>query len=371
MANTSIKTLDDLRDSKLLYDKDPPRLGYALLLIVAAFLVALVIWSTKAPRTYLSIGSGTVQSTNKTYVMSSYSGSITEMNVSEGSYVNEGDVIARIKSTDLDLQQEQLQSQLAIYQTQLDQYNKLIRSIQDNVNYFDETDPDDQPYYYQYENYQSQVAQNTFDASVYANSGYTDAQIQTMIEQNQRQREQLYYSFLQSASEQVTNLQSNIDAIQAQIDALDTGANDYVITATTSGTVHMDTEYKVGMVVSAGYALCSIASENSDYEIVSYVSMNDRPLLHVGDPCTIAVTGLTQSVYGTLTGTVTAIDSDVTAVNNTGVYKLTIKPDSTYLVSKSGNQVSISNGMSVETRIQYDEITYFDYVMEMLGVLVR
>jgi hypothetical protein len=33
--------------------------------------------------------------------------------------------------------------------------------------------------------------------------------------------------------------------------------------------------------------------------------------------------------------------------------------------------VSLSNGMSVETRIQYDEITYFEYVMEALGVLVR
>lgn len=67
----------------------------------------------------------------------------------------------------------------------------------------------------------------------------------------------------------------------------------------------------------------------------------------------------------------TAIDSDITSANNTAAYKVTIKPDGTYLVSKSGNQVSISNGMSVETRIQYDEITYFDYVMEALGVLVR
>lgn len=367
----AIKELNELRDSKLLYDKNPPPLGYALLTIVAVSMAALVIWSLNAPKTYLTIGSGTVQSTDKTYIMSAYTGTLTEINVSEGSYVNEGDVLAHVKSTDIDLQQEQLEAQLAIYQTQLDQYNKLIRSIQDNVNYFDETNPDDQPYYYQYESYQSQVAQNSFDSSAYANYGYTEAQIQAMIEQNKSQVAQIYYSYLQSASEQVTNLQSNIDAIQAQIDALATGANDYYITATTSGTVHMDTAYKEGMVIGAGYALCSIASENGEYEIISYVSLNDRPLLHVGDSCTIAVSGLVQSVYGTLTGTVTSIDSDITSMNNTAAYRLTIKPDNTYLVSKSGNQVSISNGMSVETRIQYDEITYFDYVMEALGVLVR
>ncbi len=366
-----IKDITELRDSKLLYDKDPPRLGYALLLIVTGLMVALIIWSTHAPKTYLSIGSGTVQSADKTYVMSAYTGTLTGISIAEGQYVAEGDVLAHVKSTDLDLQQDQLEAQLAIYQTQLEQYNKLIRSIQDNVNYFDETNPEDQPYYYQYENYQSQVAQSDFDASAYVAAGYTEAQIQSLIEQSQRQREQIYYSTLQSATQQVTSLQSNISALQAQKDALATGADDYYITATTSGTVHMDTPYKDGMVIGAGSVLCSIASENSDYEIISYVSLNDRPLLEVGDQCTIAVTGLIQSVYGTLTGTVTAIDSDVTANESTAAYKLTIKPDSTYLVSNSGNQVSISNGMSVETRIEYDEITYFDYVMEILGVLVR
>lgn len=366
-----IKDITELRDSKLLYDKDPPKLGYALLLIVAGLMVALIIWSTHAPKTYVSIGTGTVQSADKTYVMSGYTGTLTEINIAEGQYVAEGDVIAHVKSTDLDLQQDQLEAQLNIYQAQLAQYNKLIRSIQDNVNYFDETNPDDLPFYYQYESYQSQVAQSTFDASAYADYGYTEAQIQAMIEQNQGKVEQVYYTYLQSASEQVTNLQNNIAALQAQMDALATGANDYYITATTSGTVHMDTPYREGMVIGAGTVLCSIARENSEYEIVSYVSLNDRPLLHVGDTCTIAVSGLIQSVYGTLTGTVTSIDSDVTSINNTAAYKLTIKPDNTYLVSNSGNQVSISNGMSVETRIQYDEITYFDYVMEILGVLVR
>lgn len=367
----AIKELNELRDSKLLYDKNPPPLGYALLVIVAVFMAALVVWSLNAPKTYLTIGSGTVQSTDKTYVMSYYSGSITELNISEGSYVNEGDVLARVKSTDIDLQQEQLEGQMKIYQTQLDQYNKLVRSIQDDVNYFDETDPNDQPYYYQYENYQSQVAQNSFDASAYENYGYTDAQIQSLIEQNQNKIAQIHYTYLQSAAEQVTALQSQIASLQAQLDALSTGADDYSLTALVSGTVHMDTPYKEGMVIGSGSVLCTIASENSEYEIISYVSLNDRPLLNVGDKCTIAVSGLLQSVYGTLTGTVTSIDSDITSSDSAAAYKVTITPDSTYLVSKSGNQVSISNGMSVETRIQYDEVTYFDYVMEALGVLVR
>ena len=150
-------------------------------------------------------------------------------------------------------------------------------------------------------------------------------------------------------------MQSNIDNLQSQMDALSTGANDYYIYAPTSGVIHMDTPYKVGMVLSAGTPLATVASENSDLEVVAYVTLNDRPLLHVGDPCKIAITGLSEYSYGTLTGTVTSIDSDVTASSSGSYYKMTITPDSTYVVSNSGDKVDLSNGMSVTARVEYDQ----------------
>ena len=312
-----------------------------------------------------------LQDRNKTYIMSSYSGTLTELYISEGSYVNEGDLVAHIKSTDLDMQQDNLESQLKIYQTQVDQYNKLLQCIQDDTNYFSETSVEDQPYYYQYETYKSQVEQKTFDASAYQAAGYTDAQIKTMMEQNQSEIQALYYSTMQSISQSITSAQSNVDNVQAQIDALNTGANDYYLYAPTSGVIHMDSPYKEGMVLSAGSPLATVASENDDLEIVAMVTVNDRPLLHVGDPCKIAITGLSEYSYGTLTGTVTAIDSDVTTSTSASYYKMTIKPDSTYVVSRSGDKVDLSNGMSVTARVEYDQVTYFEYAMEALGVLFR
>ena len=216
------------------------------------------------------------------------------------------------------------------------------------------------------------MAQHTFDSSAYRAAGYSEAQIQSMMEQNQSELEQIYYSALQSAAQNVSSVQANIENLQSQLDALQTGANDYYIYAPTSGVIHMDNPYSVGMVLSAGSVLATVASENSDYEIVAYASLSDRPLLDVGDPCTIAITGLAQTAYGTLTGTVTAIDSDVTSSSNgNAFYRVTVRPDSTYLVSKSGDQVDLANGMSVTARVQYDEVTYFQYTLEALGVLTR
>ena len=368
---TTIRDINELQDRRIMMEKKLPPFGYALILLTAALILFLVVWSTKNSRTYVSQSSGSVQAANKTYIMSSYSGSITELNVSEGTYVNEGDLIAHIKSTDLDMQQDSIQSQLDIYKKQKSQYEKLVKSIQDDKNYFSETDIDDQPYYYQYETYKSQVAQKAFDASPYQAAGYSDEQIKALMEQNQSEVEALYYSTLQSISASLTSVQSNIDNLQSQLDALNTGANDYYIYAPTSGVIHMDTPYKVGMVLSAGTPLATVASENSDLEVVAYVTLNDRPLLHVGDPCKIAITGLSEYSYGTLTGTVTSIDSDVTASSSGSYYKMTITPDSTYVISNSGDKVDLSNGMSVTARVEYDKLTYFEYAMEALGVLFR
>ena len=368
---TTIQNLDDLQDRRIMMDRDVPPYGYAFVILVGLFMIFLLVWSTRTNRIYVSQNSGTVQASNKTYIMSSYSGTLTELYISEGSYVNEGDLVAHIKSTDLDMQQDNLESQLKIYQTQVDQYNKLLQCIQDDTNYFSETSVEDQPYYYQYETYKSQVEQKTFDASAYQSAGYTDAQIKTMMEQNQSEIQALYYSTMQSISQSITSAQSNVDNVQAQIDALNTGANDYYLYAPTSGVIHMDSPYKEGMVLSAGSPLATVASENDDLEIVAMVTVNDRPLLHVGDPCKIAITGLSEYSYGTLTGTVTSIDSDVTTNTSGSYYKMTIKPDNTYVVSTSGDKVDLSNGMSVTARVEYDELTYFDYVMEALGVLFR
>ncbi len=368
---TTIQNLSDLQDRRIMMDKKLPPYGYAFVILTGLFMIFLVIWSTQTNRIYVSQNSGVVQAANKTYIMSSYSGSITELNIAEGSYVNEGDLIAHIKSTDLDMQQDSIQSQLDIYKKQKSQYEKLVKSIQDDKNYFSETDIDDQPYYYQYETYKSQVAQKAFDASPYQAAGYSDEQIKALMEQNQSEVEALYYSTLQSISASLTSVQSNIDNLQSQMDALSTGANDYYIYAPTSGVIHMDTPYKVGMVLSAGTPLATVASENSDLEVVAYVTLNDRPLLHVGDPCKIAITGLSEYSYGTLTGTVTSIDSDVTASSSGSYYKMTITPDSTYVISNSGDKVDLSNGMSVTARVEYDKLTYFEYAMEALGVLFR
>ena len=372
-----MKTMEQLKDSRLLYDKKLPEFGYILILLVTGLLAAVVIWSVRTPKTYMITSSGTVQSPNKNYIMSPFTGKISDVSMKEGQNVEQGDTLFTVTSTDLDLQSEQLEGQKQIYETQIAQYQKLVKSIQDDTNYFDASNPDDSLYYSQYETYKSQVAQQTVDTSTYKAYGYTDEQIQAELVKNQSKVTELYYTAIKTAEASMQESQNQLDALNAQLDAVDSGQQAYVVTANATGTLHLLSDYKEGMSVQATTAMASISSEQDDYEVQAYVSTSDAARVKVGDSVDIAVSGLTQSVYGTISGKVTSMDSDVSvsqsedSSKSSSYFRVQIQPDVAYLVSKSGDKVNLSNGMSVETRIQYDKVTYFNYVLEALGVLTR
>lgn len=373
MSKKNIKNMADLKDSRLLYEKDLPPFGYIIVSLIAVLLIAVVIWSIKTPKTFVIKSQGMVESTNKNYIMSAYTGEISQMNISEGSFVEEGDVIFTVKSTDLDLQEEQIIGQIEVYTENISQLRKLEHSIMDGENYFDITKDNDRQYYNQYEAYMSQIRQNDIDTSTYKNYGYSDAQIEAELEKNNAKISEIYYSTLKTIDESITQYENEIDKLKVQNDAITNGQSEYQIIANTSGIVHMINEYKEGMVVQAASAIGSIANENDKYVVTAYLGVNDRPRVSLGDDVNIEVVGLAQNTYGNLKGKLVSVDNDISSSQNgeQTFFKSKIEVESPYLISSKGNKVNISNGMSVEARIIYDELSYFDYFLESLGLLTR
>lgn len=368
-----IKKFSDLKDSQLLYDKNPPSLGIFLIITIAAVIVITVVWSIYAPKTYVVKSSGAVVSAARNYIMSEYTGKIIAANVSEGSYIEKNDIIFQLSSIELDLQAEQINGLILVNQKKVAQYKHLEDCIKNGINQFDENNEADKPYYYMYEAYISQVEQKGTDVSAYLSYNYTDEQIESMIKTNEAAIAELYYSTLKTISDTIQTLQTEIANYEVQLSSISSGQANYPVTANASGLVHMDTEYKLGMVVQAGVVIGNIVGENETYYVTVYTAANDRPLIHVGDPVDIAVSGLAQSIYGTVGGTVSYIASEVTINNENGAsaFLAKIDLDSTYLISSKGDKVILSNGMAVEARIKYDEVTYFNYVLEALGLLTR
>ena len=306
--------------------------------------------------------------------MSPYGGEILEINVSEGDHVQRDDVLFIVQSTELDLQKVQLEGQAQIYKTQIEKYGLLVRSIQENQNLFDATKPEDNLYYSQYELYKSQVDQQKVDMATLKAYGYTDEQIAVEVEKGAKKVAELYFTAIKSAEDMILQAQAQLDAIMAQLAAVQTGQSNYAIRANETGVVHMMADYKVGMVVQAATPIASISSEKDSYLISAYIPAAEAARVHVGDSVDIAVSGLAQSEYGIVSGTVVMIDSDVTVPQNsdgenTPYFGVRIEPKTGYLISKSGQKVNLANGMSTEARIKYKQVSYFDYVLESLGLL--
>ena len=380
--NSQLKNLSDFSDSRILYEKKLPAFGYMIVLIVSVLLIGVLIWSLITPKIYIVKGSGVIESENKNYIMSSYSGEISEINIENGDYVRKDDLLFTVKSTDLILQQIQIEGKIEIYEKQIEKLKKLQKSIEENTNYFNAENLDDSPYYNQYESYKAQIAQSVVDVNAYKEYGYSDAQIEVEVKKNEGKISEIYHSTLRSIGESITNITAELESIKTQGDAIAKGKSEYNITAPTSGVVHMSADYKKGMVIQAGSAIGSIANDDA-YVIRAYININDMPRVNTGDDVDIAVAGLMESVYGTIPGKLVRIDSDITSqqsnngngqgnFENGGVYfRLDVEPDADYLVSNSGRKYNLSNGTAVETRIKYDEVSYFEYFLESLGILVR
>lgn len=371
-----IQPLEQLKDSQLLFDKQLPVFGYMLILIVGLFLVGAVIWSVQTPKVYTIQAQGTVSNRDANYVMCTYTGEIESSYMEEGKLVEAGDVLFTIKSTDYDLQKEQLENNRLAYEKQIEQYQKLVKSIKDDVNYFDSSNPEDELYYSTFETYKAKVEQNVLDTSMYEAYGYSQEQIEAEVVKNQGKISEIYYSELQSAESAIQEAELQIASIDAQLSAISTGQDAYVVKAGTSGVLHMLADYKPGMVVQTTTTVATITPENSDRVIEAYVSTADMARIQEGDTVQIVVDGLSQSVYGTIKGTVRQIDSNVTTQqgqdgSTTQVFRVLIDMETDYMISQSGDKVDIVNGMTVVARVQYDKVTYFNYILEKLGFKVK
>ena len=163
--NRRIMTLEELKDSKLLYDKRVPAFGYMIIITVLLLLFFVIGWSVFAPKIYMINSSGIVE------------------------------------SADMNLQVTQLEEQKKFYAERITQLEKLVQSIKDDTNYFDAISENDSLYFSQFEAYKSQILQNQADIDTFKAYGYSEEQIEA---------------------------QGQVDGMEAQLLALEQGAGEDV-----------------------------------------------------------------------------------------------------------------------------------------------
>ena len=59
--NKQIKAMEQLNDSRLLYDKKIPPFGYMIIITITKLLIVVTIWSIKTPKIYIIKSNGVVK----------------------------------------------------------------------------------------------------------------------------------------------------------------------------------------------------------------------------------------------------------------------------------------------------------------------
>lgn len=364
-------SLAELRDSRLLYDKNPPPFLFVLIAVIFIALAGLLIASFSIHKPYVVKAQGTITSTQKIPLTVNVQGTITAVNLKEGKSISIGDTIMRFDDSQVRAQVQQYDTQAKYYQKQIDLYNSCVKQINKGTNTFHKDDPDESAFYSQIQLMQSKIAQYSTTDDQYKAMGYTDDQIKTQQAQNQAQRDSAKFQTISDLETQESQLQTSATAAKAQRDAYAALLDSYIVKATQSGTVHLDADIKPGMIVQPGTVIGSIAvNAPSDLTVETYVSAQDRSKIRVGSPAQISISGIMQNDYGVLRGKITEIDTDATINQNKGsvYYKALIQPDKTILNNKNGQTISIKSGMVTQSNIQYKDGTWFQWILEQIGI---
>lgn len=362
--------LNEITDSRILYDKNPPKFIVYIILIVVAFITAFLIWADRSVKTYVVRSQGMVTAEVKTNIMSNVTGSINNVYIKEGKEVKSGEVLLTINPVEPNLQLDQLNAQISYDNKRIELLKRAEQNAENDTNNFDKNSSDEIEFYNRLQNGYVKKDEYKVDENSLKAQGYNDDQIKQYKDQQAVKLNELHYDTVLSFTNEKNQLESEKSKLDAQKAALEKGLKEYKITAEKDGKVHLAAALQNGMVLQQGNLLGSISNSDGGLVIQASISSQERPMVNVGEEVSLAIAGLNQAEYGTLKGKVISIDQDANVNSEKGnvYFNLKIKPKTTFLKNKKGNKVKLTLGMVAEARVKYEKITYMKYFLEQIGI---
>lgn len=365
-----VYNLNEITDSKVLYDKKPPKFMNYLVLIVTVLIGVGIVWANNNVKTFIIKGQGIVASEKKSYVMAKASGEIKEVFIEEGKEVKAGDVLFTTNGIEADLQLGQVVAQISSFNNRIELLQAAEKNATNGTNKFNKNDAVEVEFFNKLS--EAYIARKEFELDIHAleEQGATESQIEGFIKTQKNKSDEQYYKTISNFTNERKQYELELEKLEAQKVALEKNKEEFKVLAQSSGILHLNSPLTSGMVVQGGALVGTITNKEDELIIETMIPSSDRPRIHNGDEVSIMVGGLLQSEYGTIPGKVISIDEDATIDNEKGnvYFKAKIKPDKTHLEDSKGERVNLAIGMVAETRVKYEKITYIKYILEQIGV---
>ncbi|MBU3160889.1 HlyD family secretion protein [Clostridium frigoris] len=362
--------LNELTDSRVLYDKNPPKFMLYIIMLVTILLIMFLVWANHSVKTYMVKGQGIVTTENKSQIMAAVSGGVVNVSAIEGKDVIAGDTLVTLNPVESNLQSGEVDDQIKMFNKRIALLTRAEKDATALTNSFDKNKDDEAEFYNKLTNSYTKRKEFVVDEVALKSEAATKEQInQYKISQKIKSDGNYYDTILQFTTER-TQLELEKEKLDIQRKALGKSSSEYKIVAPKDGKLHLTAPITKGMVLQAGSSIGSITNKDEKLIIETLLPSSERPRIKTGDEASVAVAGLNQAEYGTIKGKVLSIDQDATIDSEKGdvFFKVKVKLDKTYLEDKKGEKVNLTLGMVTETRVKYEEITYMKYFMQQIGV---
>ncbi|ALL11720.1 bacteriocin ABC transporter [Bacillus thuringiensis] len=370
-----IYNLNEITDSRIIYDKNPPRFMLFIIGIVIILLLTIITWSTYSIKTYVVKGQGIVTTQDKHNIMSPVSGAVEEIHVEEGKKVKKGELLLSLKPVQSNLQIEQLDDQLKYLNERIELLVRAQKNVSRGTNDFDKKKSSELEFYNKLNSLQVKMKEfevKKITEESLKEQNYNEEQIKDYKNKAINKMEQAKNELLLEVTNEKKQLEIDINKLESQKNALVKSLEEYKIFATEDGKFHLSNKITMGMVIQAGALIGSIAEENENLIIELNLPSTERAKVKVQDDVEMVVAGLNQGEYGVIEGEVVSIAEDAIIdekkESNNIYFKVQIKPKKKFLKGSNDNIVNLSLGMLTEVRIKYEKITYLKYALEQIGI---
>lgn len=385
------------KDKELKYDFMPSMLeiierpahrgGTVIIIGIFSLLIIAVIWACLSKTDVVVTASGSVQPVGNLNVIKSYSGgTVKSIQITEGTYVEKGDLLIELDTQALEIDENQLNSQKKLLESQQEVYTKIKDGNELSEINIDEYDVDlkssiqaildsDTSYKNTLESLEKdkvnadlnhQIAQIQLEE--YESSG-TSRQVQSqelMVQQYAIAVEQADLQITDTKTQYSAQVNAKLSEISSQINEIESSLEKYRLSkeyqniiAPVSGYINKIAVNTIGETVSTAQELVTIVPKDVEMEMVCYVKNMDVADIEIGDKTAIKLEAYPYNKYGTVSGTITYISPSAFINEQMGsVYLVKIKPEN---VSES---IDIMSGLTGMVEIKTDKRTIMEYFLD-------
>jgi multidrug resistance efflux pump len=270
-----VYSLNEITDSKLLYDKKPPRFMSYMIIVILAFIIGFLVWSTKSVKTYIVKGQGIVATEKKNNIMAKISGEVKEVYIEEGKEVKEGDVLLVFNSPEPKYQIQQAEGQLETINRRIELLKRAENEATNWKNTFNKSNAEEAEFYNKLVNSYVKLKEYNVDEEALKKQNYTDDQIKQYKDQGKVKRDQVYYETILVFTNERNQLEMEKSKLQIQKDAVSQSTDEYKLYAPSSGKLHLNTQINKGMVLQGGSLLGTISATEEALIIESLIPSSD------------------------------------------------------------------------------------------------